>query len=54
MDRAAVRLIFGLGMHRRSQVLIDQHGNMAYMHTVKHRDEMLREGEAEGWQAGGG
>lgn len=39
-----------LDIYRAAQVLIDQHGDLAYMQAVKRRDEMRRKGGAEGWQ----
>lgn len=38
-----------LDIYRTAQVLIDRHGELAYMWAVKRRDAMRRVGDATGW-----
>ncbi len=41
-------MISELDIYRTANLLIDQHGEGAYMQAVKRRDEMQRKGDAEG------
>ena len=39
-----------LDIYRTANLLIQKHGEGAYMQAVKRRDEMQRKGDTEGWQ----
>lgn len=41
-------MISDLDIYRAAQVLIDQHGELAYMQAVKRRDRMRRKRDAGG------